>query len=151
MDEKQAAELLWDEWKYRHGLYWKTLFRWGGAVVTLLIIPFIKPEIFSPLPIAALAFPLLAFCVSVFSAWLIGAEQRRFQVVSKKYDELRKDFLPPRLPDTGHWDKFLAAPIGAKIVPIYGVSLAILSIIDGILLWYWIKLKAPIAWDELPF
>jgi len=72
MDEKQAIDLLWAEWKYRHDLFWKSIFRWAGAVLTLWVIPFLKPEVFKPWPKVALAFPILAFLLSLFSAWIIG-------------------------------------------------------------------------------
>jgi hypothetical protein len=79
IDEEQAIQLLWEEWKYRHDLFWRLLFRWAGAVITLWIIPFIKPEVFKPFPRTALLFPVVALFVTVFSAWgaLVGTDTVR--------------------------------------------------------------------------
>jgi hypothetical protein len=135
MENEKAAALLWDEWKYRHDLFWRSLYRYAGSVITLWIIPFLKPEVFKPFPAATLLFPVLALFLSVFSAWLLGAEQRRFAMVNAKYDELRQEFLPPRMPKEGLVDKLFAARVGAYVVLFYVLSLAIGSIVDGILVW----------------
>src|SRR5438105_1214590 len=105
MEEKQAIQLLWDEWKYRHDLFWKSLFRWAGAVLALWAIPFLKPDIFKPWPIVALAFPAMAFLLSICSAWILGAEHRRFITVNQKYEQMRKDFQPPRMPRNTRFDR----------------------------------------------
>jgi hypothetical protein len=128
MDEKQAVDLLWDEWKYRHDLFWRLLFQWAGSVVALWIIPFLKPDIFKPYPKAALVFPLLAFFLTLLSAWLLGAEQRRFEMVSVKYDELRQGYLPPRMPKKTFADKLFAARVGASVVWFYGLTFALVSL-----------------------
>jgi hypothetical protein len=77
----------------------------------------------------------LALFLSFFSAWLLGAEQRRFAMVNAKYDDLRKEYLPPRMPRKGLVDKLFAARVGAWVVLFYVVSLALGSIAEGILLW----------------
>jgi hypothetical protein len=139
MEEKQAADLLWNEWKYRHDLFWKMLFRWGASVLTLWAIPFLRPVVFKPLPRLALLFPLMAFVLSLFSAWLLAAEQRRFGMVNQMYNELRGRFLPPRMPQETRMGKLLAAPIGATIVYIYGLGLGLLSLVVGWALWLSLK------------
>ena len=135
MDEKQAIDLLWEEWKYRHSLFWQSLFRWAGAVVALWVIPFVKPEVFRPWPRIALLFPMVAFVLSLFSAWILGAEQRRFTAVAQKYNELRKDFVPPRIPANTTWDSLFAAPLGAKVAVVYGISFGLISGGVFVLLW----------------
>ena len=149
MDEKQAIDLLWDEWKYRHELFWKSLFRWGGAVITLWIIPFLKPEVFKPYPIVSLLFPAMGFLLSLFSAWLLGAEQRRFAMVNQKYHELRGAFLPPRVPRLTRLDRLYALPIGAKVVPLYALLFGVLSVVVGVLLWHSIQVR-PLTDQGIP-
>jgi hypothetical protein len=136
MDESQAIDLLWDEWKYRHALFWTFLFRWAGAVVTLWVIPFLKPEIFTPVPKLALVFPALAFALTLFSTWLLGAEQRRFAMVNQKYEELRRDHRPPRMARDTFLDRLFAAPIGAGILWLYCLAFATVSFEVGFLLWH---------------
>src|SRR5207302_2212687 len=65
MEENQAIQLLFEEWKYLHDYFWRSLFRWAGAVVTLWVIPFIKPEIFKAWPKIVLFFPCMAFVLAV--------------------------------------------------------------------------------------
>src|SRR5207302_2890773 len=98
--------------------------------------PFLKPEVFKPWPKVALAFPIMAFLLSLFSAWIIGAEHRRFAAVNKKFDEMRKDYLPPRMPRTTRLDRVFASPVGVWIIPFYGFAFAIISALIGVLLWY---------------
>lgn len=136
MEEKQAIDLLWEEWKYRHDYVWRTLFRWAAAVVVLWIAPFLKPEVFANRPRVAVVFPFVSFILTLFSAWLIGAEQQRLSMVSRKYNELRKDFIPPPMPKKTRWECLLAWPIGTKIVLLfYGFSLSIISGVIFYLLW----------------
>jgi hypothetical protein len=136
MEEQQAIQLLWDEWKYRHDLFWRSLFRWAGVVVTLWVIPFVKPEVFKPWPKIALFFPAMAFILSLFSAWILGGEQRRFEMVNKRYNDLRERFLPPRVPQDTLIDRLVALPLGIIIVWVYAIALALLSALVLILLWH---------------
>lgn len=135
MEEQQAVQLLWDEWKYRHNLFWRSLFRWSGAVITLLIIPFLKTDVFKPWPMMALVFPVLAALLSLFSAWILGAELGRFAMVNKKYDELRSNFLPPRLPTKRWLERGYARPIGASLLRLYAAVFLVLSVVAWLLLW----------------
>jgi hypothetical protein len=129
MKEEQAIQLLWEEWKYRHDLYWRTLLLWGGSVITLWIVPFAKPEVFRPWPKVTLLFPILAFLLAIFSAWLLGAEQRRFEMINQIYSEVRKPFSPPSVPRETITDRLFAIPIGSKIVWVYGAGLSLISLI----------------------
>jgi hypothetical protein len=133
MDEKQAIDLLWDEWKYRHDLFWKLFFRCAGSVITLWAIPFVKPDIFKPFPLTALILPLLALLLSILSALLLGGEIRRFQMVNEKYNSLRQSYLPHRIPKTGV-NRVLALPIGIALVWFYGVAFTLTSLVVGMLL-----------------
>jgi hypothetical protein len=120
--------MLWEEWKYRHDLFWRSLFRWAGAVVTLWIIPFARWDVIKLWPkIALIGFPSVAFILSVFSAWLLGAEQRRFAMVNTKYDEMRQNFAPPRMPRRTKVDRLFARPIGNSIIWVYLFALCLLS------------------------
>jgi hypothetical protein len=149
MNEKQAADLLWEEWKYRHDLFWKSLFRWAGAVVVLWVVPFLKPEIFKFRPWIALIFPAAAIILSLFSAWILGAEQGRLAMVSKKYDELRKEFLPPRMPKDTRLNRFFGWPIGRSVVFAYGFGFAALSLVVGYFLW--LSIEATPAFPIYPW
>ena len=134
MDEKQAIALLWDEWKYRHGLFWRLFVRCAGSVITLWVIPFLKPDVFKPFPFVSLVFPLLAFVLSVLSVVLFFGEQRRFAMVNEKYNELRRCYEPPRWPKRGFVNRLASLEIGVVLVWFYGVGFALASIGVGVLL-----------------
>jgi hypothetical protein len=130
MDEKQAAGLLWEEWKYRHDLFWRLLFRWAGAVITLWVIPFLKPNVFKPWPWVAFLFPVLAFLLSLGSGWILGTEYSCLEMVARKYNELRKDFAPPITEN-----RLYASAYGGRLVWVYAIALALLSLAVCVLLW----------------
>jgi hypothetical protein len=91
------AELLWSEYKYRHEVYWKSLYLWGGGAIAIQIAPFLKPEL-RTLVEAIFIFPVLGLIISLIGAWHLSAESERLGAVGRKYDELRGDeYLPERL------------------------------------------------------
>ena len=57
-DLAEWAKLIWSEYEYRHGLYWKSIYLWGGAAVALFVAPFLQPEV-KELGSAAFIFPIL--------------------------------------------------------------------------------------------
>jgi hypothetical protein len=117
IEEKQAIQLFWEEWKYRHDLFWRLLFRWAGAVITLWIIPFVKPEVFKPFPRTALLFPVVALFVTIFSAWVLWSEQIRFDAINKKFKEMRQPYSPPTISGT-----LGARSVGKSLVLLYAIS-----------------------------
>lgn len=91
--ERKWAELLYKEWEYRHGVYWKSLYLWGGSVIAVLLAPFLRAE-FKNLHEAIYFFPLVGLILSLVGAWHLAAEAHRLSMVSEMYNELRKDFTP---------------------------------------------------------
>lgn len=134
MEEKQAADLLWNEWKYRHELWWSSFSRWTGVMVGLWAIPFIKPEIFDPYPYAALLFPLGALVLSFFSMWHLNAEYARLKMVRDRLDGLLGAFRPPEIPRDKAIDRISALSVGRSIIIAHGVAFVAISIVVSVLL-----------------
>lgn len=88
------AQLLFDEWKLRQEHFWSSLFRWGGTIVALTIVPYIKPELATSLKGAVLLFPSLAVAMACFGAWHLAAEYARQRVVGSMLDRARKNYTP---------------------------------------------------------
>jgi len=44
----KLADQLFDEWKYRHKNFWRTLYRFLSAIAILVTVPFVKNEYFRP-------------------------------------------------------------------------------------------------------
>jgi len=96
-DQLKAAELLLDEWKWRHQHCWKSLQRFGITALTIAAVPYIRADIFksSGLQRGTLVFPLVAWLVSLAAAWLYTAEYTRCRPVETKYYEVLGDALRP--------------------------------------------------------
>lgn len=48
-NELEWAEHLFEEWKYRHEAFWKTLYRSLSAIAVLTTIPFVKADFLKPI------------------------------------------------------------------------------------------------------
>lgn len=90
----EALPLLWEWRRYRNEVFWITMYRWGGAALVLTIIPYVLPELIGKLGKATLVFPVLAFVLCMFGAWLMAALYIRFVSVNRKYRALLGDFDP---------------------------------------------------------
>jgi len=137
MEEKDAVGLLWNEWAYRHDLFWKSLFRWGAAVIALWIVPFVKPEIVSKLGHGILIFPSLALLLSLAAAWHLGAEYSRLKVVNEKYRSLLGNYRPGDLSKDKWWMNLFGLSIGTTAVLLFGLLLSVFSIC--IALWLYLN------------
>lgn len=143
--EIEAAKLLGSSYQYKHSLFWKSLTRWGIAILTVSILPYIKPDIFRWLDNYIFIFPGLASLLSLIAAWHLGAEYFRLVQIDEKYNELLGQFSPPKMPTVKRWQKVLAQPIGWVAFWVFLVGLNVLSIVNAIFLC---KLAEHI--DELP-
>ncbi|MBI3158570.1 MAG: hypothetical protein HYZ26_03095 [Chloroflexi bacterium] len=99
LPEEQIANLLWEEWKYRHEIYWQSIYRWGLAVGFITIAPYYFQErLISTLGWQVVAFPAVAALLAIFAAWHLGAEYVRLGEVSQRYHLVLGEHAPKRLP-----------------------------------------------------
>ena len=49
-DQLKRIQFLWEEYKYRHDLCWRVLFRLTSAVVILAIVPYLYQKVVQGLP-----------------------------------------------------------------------------------------------------
>jgi len=94
LSEPEACTLLWEEWRYRHELFWQALYRWGLAAVAVSIAPWIKPDLVNDLRYFVLFFPALASLLALFAAWHIAAEYSRLIKVDARYRALSGKYAP---------------------------------------------------------
>lgn len=114
----EAATLLWEEWKYRHELFWKSLYLWGFASVTVSIFPWINPDVITKLGKNVLIFPIMAGFIALFAAWHLGSEYSRILKVTNKYRIVLGKFAPePVAKNPWYVRWFFKWSIG-KIVPL---------------------------------
>jgi hypothetical protein len=137
-ESDKLIDVTWQHYTYRHELFWKSLYRWGSAVIAISIVPYVKPEILSSLGKAIFIFPVLAFLLGWIAAWHLGAEYWRFKCVDDKLREVLGEGFPrfsqpnPR--------KIFAISIGRTAVFLFALGTTFLSILNSIILGFlWIS------------
>lgn len=130
MDEKESINFLWEHYKMRQNHYWSSLNRFGLAILTVLVAPYLKPEIVGKLGNAVIMFPFIGFLLTFVSTWLLGAEYQRLAAVKRKYDEsFPKDFRI-EYPNDTLWQRLVGKNIGKTMTFVFGVGFAVLSLIN---------------------
>lgn len=84
------ANLIWDEYKYRHEHIWNTVFKLTGSVVLLLIIPYTHRRVTCVLGDWILISPLLAMALYGFGVVRLGREFAVFNLIKTKHRDLQK-------------------------------------------------------------
>ena len=74
MSEYEEAELVWDEYKYRHEHIWGTLYKLTFTVAFLSVVPYLRPAIAIHLYPWSLLPMLLASVLSIAGAVMIRRE-----------------------------------------------------------------------------
>jgi hypothetical protein len=130
------AGLLWEEYKYRHDLYWKSLYLWGGAATAIFIAPFLKPEL-GILGPAIFIFPVLGLAISLIGAWHLASESERHNVVSKKYNQVRgKEYSPPWTYEGKRtwYQQAVSESIGKGVTVLFTFGFGVFFVIDVLFL-----------------
>jgi|SRR5215204_3713426 len=93
-DQLKRIPVLWEEYKYRHDLCWRVMFRLTSAVIILAIVPYVYKSVFQTLPGWVLWVPaLLAVALTVFGIVLMKSELDVFRRVKDEYRDLKRDRL----------------------------------------------------------
>ena len=90
------AQLVWDEYKYRHELVWNAIFRLTAAVVVMAVIPYSTERVVKALGWLVLASPLLGILLVGFGMLRLRRELRLLQVV-KDVHRARQRLIHPDL------------------------------------------------------
>lgn len=122
--ELDKAKFLWGEYRYRHELCWKLLFQITTAVVIVLVIPYVRPDIAQRLSWATLFLPVLAFALLRLSLRRMQGELQILDRIRSKHRELQKELF--NIPNE--------ASNFSKDVSRYLRGLAVVSIIDFVVL-----------------
>jgi hypothetical protein len=83
------ANLLWDEYKYRHEHCWKVVIQITTALVILSVIPYTEKEVVRVLRHGIIAIPLLALGLVGFSFLIMWRELVLFAKIKKEYRDLQ--------------------------------------------------------------
>jgi hypothetical protein len=90
MEEKDALELLWAEYKYRHTHIWGTTYKITAAIIAVSVVPYIKTEIMAKLGIFMIMLPIVALGLAVLGFYRIRGELKLFDKIKQKYRELQQ-------------------------------------------------------------
>jgi hypothetical protein len=83
---------VWDEYKYRHDLCWRLLFRTTVVVVTLSCLPYAVPaDTTRKLGGWLLLVLLLAYFTNFLALLWMQLELKHFEVVDREYTEYRSE------------------------------------------------------------
>jgi hypothetical protein len=126
-EDLEFAKYLWEEYRYRHDLIWRLLFRVTAVAALLSIVPFtISDQVRDDAGFAVDLLPALAL-VLIFASWvLVRAEWKRFEPINKDYREAQKR-VRQRLQKEGH----LPAP-----QPVSGPKRETRDVFRLIVYWY---------------
>ena|SRR5437899_10388981 len=93
----EQLNYLWGEYKYRHGLCWKAVYKIVAVVIVLAVVPF-KAEL-KPLGYWLLAPPVIGTLFAAFGVFVVNNELRLFSQVKVAHHVLQEAFLKTVLND----------------------------------------------------
>ena len=93
--DMEQAKMLWDEYKYRHDLIWKNIYKVTAASVALSAVPYAKTlsNNFDTSLYLLLIPPLLAVILTVAAFVVMKRELDLFWSIKKKYREFQNSKL----------------------------------------------------------
>lgn len=133
---EEAASLLWEWRKYRNQAFWNSVYRLGAATVVLTIIPYLLPDLISKLGSAIFVFPVMAFLLSVFAAYLLIVQYMLYKLVDRKYRSLLGIYNPGDIPNTPITRVFRIS-IGKILAGLFLFFAVIGQFLNGLIL-YWL-------------
>ena len=93
LDQVRWSKHLWDEWKYRHEMFHKTLVRWAWTIVGFAVLPWIKTEFFERIGPSGWRFYVGYWIILVLllcgTNLHLACEYAHLQSVDRKLRELR--------------------------------------------------------------
>jgi hypothetical protein len=138
----KLVDITWQNYMYRHELFWKSLYRWGSAVIAISVVPYLRPEILNSLGRAIYIFPVLAWILALVAAWHLGAEYWRLKSVGRKLEGLiGEGFFA--YPTQNFYDRFFGFSIGWIAVGLFGLGFTVLTILNCVVL-HWLR-KTPLV------
>ena len=141
MDESEVLGRLWEEYKLRQEHYWSSFNRFGFAIVTINIVPYLMPDLITQLDTMIALFPASASLLSLVCTVYLGSEYQRLRMVRKAYDDRFLLFGEiPRMPLETWWERLVARRIGSATTVLFGIGLTLFSILN-----LWALLKLPIV------
>src|SRR3989442_15726556 len=96
---QEQLNYLWDEYKYRHGLCWKAVYKIVAVVILLAVLPYAKLDLTKLLGRWMLAPPIMGTLLAAFGVFVVNNELRLFSQVKVAHHVLQEAFLKSLLND----------------------------------------------------
>ena len=133
---EEIISCLLDEFKYRHELFWKIVFRFSSAILVLYAIPFLNIETGRSIDQLALVFPIVGCCLSIGGVALLMLEYKILSFVEGKYNECKESIKA----GCSNIHALNHKHIGHLIIIVWGGFFSLLGILEGMYLGGWIAL-----------
>ncbi len=135
---------LLDEYKYRHDLCWRLVFRLSSVVALLSVIPYIKDELTGQLGRWMLSPPLLATFLAGFGILVMRNELILFHGSVKSYHHLQDKFFDDVIDDEKTREEVKHPEVEGK-----GIKQVFFSKFDTFVMIYLVALLILSAWNCL--
>lgn len=129
----EAVKALWEWRKYRNEVFWNSVYRWALILLGMTIIPYMLPDIIRKLGIYILIFPILAFFISVFAAYLLAVQYKLYKQVDAKFKSLLGNFRPEDIPNKPI-NRLFRIAIGKVVVIVFLTFGIVFELISGLIL-----------------
>lgn len=129
----EAVKALWEWRKYRNEVFWNSVYRWALILLGMTIIPYMLPDIIRKLGIYILIFPILAFFISVFAAYLLAVQYKLYKQVDAKFKSLLGNFKPEDIPNKPI-NRLFRIAIGKVVVIVFLTFGIVFELISGLIL-----------------
>jgi hypothetical protein len=135
-DNLELLKLQFEEFKYRHELFWQLFFRFSLAILFLLALPYAYPTQVAGFKNFIIFLPIAAAIVTIFSYWLLMAEYQRLAAVRRQFKDLRpKGFKQYPLGTDVRFAKFLNRPVGQAVANAFLAGFLILAILEALFIY----------------
>ena len=128
MSEDMMKALL-DEFKYRHELVWKIIFRFSSAILLLYSVPFLKGTgaiNLGTVEALALGFPFVGGIMAIAGTLLLLLEYKLLAFVEMKYNECKEALAP----GTSNKHAFDHHYIGYLLIYSWGAAFLLLGVAE---------------------
>ena len=130
---QDLMKALLDEFKYRHELVWKIIFRFSSVILLLYSVPFLKGTgsmNLDTVKTLALAFPLVGGVISLAGTLLLLLEYKLLAFVEANYNECKESLVP----GTSNKHAFDHRYIGYVLIYSWGAAFFLLGVAEFLIL-----------------
>jgi hypothetical protein len=135
----EAVRIIWEWRKYRNEAFWKTVYRYGAAVIAVSMAPYLLPDLIGKLGLAVLAFPAMGSFLSILAAWLMAVQYRLYCLVNNRFRSLLGTYDSEDIPGDTLVNRMLRTTIGKIVVTVFLCFGVIGEFCNGLILFWLVR------------